>query len=714
MDEINHLRNPFKYKDQSGETKDIDTKYQNRTKIAATVGGIFTLGLAAAPIVYGMSAYYRSKCRQNPETPTVERMEDLRAKALPGSEFALLKALKKRAPDDISQSLENFFKTDAQLNPEEWAKILPHVQEHLISHPENQAFWENRLKQKFDPSTDPVVVLNESLPKSLLTSQSEVMKTMFADSSSGVTEIEFPAGVSDLAKERFLSALKEGLKGKHQEYPSDEKTALELYNLANYFDVKWMQTELQHHLILNVDPFAIYKAIDFSDISSANLNQLEKSPHKRLYLACAEKMVSESLSNNDKLENLVNLINKTNDTHLLRKLCEKSDTMQEGSLDKLIENLTPSKIYEVMHFATGFVKPNYDGLHFACVVAMAKECISDNGKFQEIVKLIKTSNDQRLKAQVYEKITSSPLPEDPNELIDRLEQLHTLLELKYSLNATIKINDGIKKGYEKLGNSIKPDNIMNILESAIRHNQNLIYNKVLAHAALYAKSQSIDERQAFESLQEYGKKNQLLDFELIAIPELEYNGSMKYESSKVEILHNAIANNPQSKMLARGALEIAPQSEPSLPQKSKEDISSLLQSGIFGSVTMAGSDEDAKGIADALEKGLQLEVLAITGSKDLTNEGLKAITDGLKNSQVFYFLITQENFTINEETAASLAEGIKTNEHLEYFDLECNYQSKKAWDLISNAALAATADGKIKYYSMGGHRYPGGRGYRAT
>lgn len=71
MNKVNNFCNPFHYINKNGEDTTVSKKYQNRAKIAAIVGGILTLGLAAAPILYGMAAYYRAKSLIKDDAPKV-------------------------------------------------------------------------------------------------------------------------------------------------------------------------------------------------------------------------------------------------------------------------------------------------------------------------------------------------------------------------------------------------------------------------------------------------------------------------------------------------------------------------------------------------------------------------------------------------------------------------------------------------------------------
>lgn len=279
MTGINNITNPFKYTDSSGKIKNIDEKYQKRTKIAATVGGIITLGIAAAPILYGMSAYYRSKCRRNlNDEPgeTAERIEDLQPNKIisgakssskteaapvispkklptPPTAQSMLSSLKQAIPENVARPLEKLFMQDSEdtLNPEDWAEIMPYIQQHLKENPKNQKIWERLIEQKLDPNVESISIptsnSTQNLSKSLLISQSETFKNMFSDASSDQVVIDFPDWVSEKTKNEFLLILKNGLKGKPLN-TSDLKKVIELHRIADFYDVKWLQNELRSYL----------------------------------------------------------------------------------------------------------------------------------------------------------------------------------------------------------------------------------------------------------------------------------------------------------------------------------------------------------------------------------------------------------------------------------------------------------------------------------
>lgn len=279
MTGINNITNPFKYTDSSGKIKNIDEKYQKRTKIAATVGGIITLGIAAAPILYGMSAYYRSKCRRNlNDEPgeTAERIEDLQPNKIisgakssskteaapvispkklptPPNAQSMLSSLKQAIPENVARHLEKLFMQDSEdtLNPEDWAEIMPYIQQHLKENPKNQKIWERLIEQKLDPNVESISIptsnSTQNLSKSLLISQSETFKNMFSDASSDQVVIDFPDWVSEKTKNEFLLILKNGLKGKPLD-TSDLKKVIELHRIADFYDVKWLQNELRSYL----------------------------------------------------------------------------------------------------------------------------------------------------------------------------------------------------------------------------------------------------------------------------------------------------------------------------------------------------------------------------------------------------------------------------------------------------------------------------------
>lgn len=71
MNKVNNILHPFHYINKDGRDTTIAKKYQNRVKIAAIVAGVLTLGLAAAPVLYGMAAYYRAKSIRKEEAPKV-------------------------------------------------------------------------------------------------------------------------------------------------------------------------------------------------------------------------------------------------------------------------------------------------------------------------------------------------------------------------------------------------------------------------------------------------------------------------------------------------------------------------------------------------------------------------------------------------------------------------------------------------------------------
>lgn len=74
MNKVNNFCNPFHYINNEGVDTVVEKKYQNRAKIAAIVGGILTLGLAAAPILYGMAAYYRGKCLNKSQVQNIDHV----------------------------------------------------------------------------------------------------------------------------------------------------------------------------------------------------------------------------------------------------------------------------------------------------------------------------------------------------------------------------------------------------------------------------------------------------------------------------------------------------------------------------------------------------------------------------------------------------------------------------------------------------------------
>lgn len=630
MNEINNFSHPFKYSDQSGKIKNIDKKYQNRAKIAATVGGIFTLGLAAAPILYGMSAYYRSKCRNNPDNPIADRLNPQ----------AII--------SNTSDAPYTWPDSSKVLKPEDWAEMLPQVQKHLESHPEERKTWAEQLDQRFDPNVEPVAIQmpgssQKSLPKALLISQSETLRTMFEDTPySDEVIIEFPGKVSDQAKQLFFLGLKEGLKGKSQEiYTRDEKTAIELYQLADYYEVKWMQKELQDHLVKNISPSKIYELMDFSDFSSIDLDKFEDSPHKRLYLSCIEKIPTEGISTNEKFQNLVNLIKTKKDPHLLEHLCSSMRT-------------------EAQKLAGEIGRGEY------------------------------TANDKTL----------------ISKLVTISDRISVLSDLNPDERGRGDLRNAKNFQLNSLREVINPDNILDFLKAAHQINDKSLYLAI--RDLIYDNRRSL----VMEPIQEYAKKNHLIDILLVSSKGLDFEGSrMSYETSgsaryrkeyeetfskKVEIFQDVIKNNPDGKIDPPFSLRIASWTDNvntySLPQKNIEEITSLLLSGAFSSVNFqAMFDGHAKAVADALEKGCpELKRINITEFCPCTNEGLKAMTDQLKNSQVREFNLspTSSVFIMDENTAASLAEAIKSNDHLENLILKCKFQNRKAFDLVYNAVVA--------------------------
>lgn len=269
---------------------------------------------------------------------------------------------------DISTPLEIFFgleskKTkEAWLTPKKWAKILPKLEKHLKKFPESQSTWEYLLNLQFDPKIDPITIqitesIHEKLPKSLLMTQSETLKTLFGDiPSSDASEMTLPiaGNASDQAKQKFFLCLKEGLKGKSQDHLSSKENQIELYHLADYYEVIWMQNILRKKLLNNFDVLDIYKAMNFSDFTSADLEQVKLSPHSLLYMKCIWKIASnpETFSNPQHFAKMIELMEKKNDVNLFKQICSFVHEIKEKSvaidaINALLKvNLNPTNVSE--------------------------------------------------------------------------------------------------------------------------------------------------------------------------------------------------------------------------------------------------------------------------------------------------------------------------------------------------------------------------------
>jgi hypothetical protein len=557
------------------------------------------------------------------------------------SEAQLLSDLKE-ASSANSQLLDNLFAEDSKVdNPEDWALILPDVRKYLDKNPKYQEIWEALIVRKFDPTVELVCIKFPNLPdkklaKSVLMTQSQTLKDMYSDfSSSDDLQLEFPDQVSDPAKRRFFICLQEGLKGKTLDYPGNKKVALDLYKLASFYDVKWLQNDLQEHLAGNLDASKIYDAMDFGDfvsISADSLEKLEDSPHKRLYLSCIEKMAADALSSetDEQFNDFVNFIKKKDDNHLIAAL-QRAAGIQLESLrfDKDLHNKPLSLIFRtICRFNAVTALMDYNSLRY-------------NGKTDKGVLILKVAQWK-------------------NQSYGAIEECLKFAHLE------------------------KDKEIYSLMLSIVK--------KDLAQKSIY----DWDSLGVLESIQNYGKENQLLDLIIASSPEICYlfkpptmrfdlGGSLRYQ---VELFRSLLELHPSAKPVLPILLDIGCYG--ASPNKDQiEEVQSLIRSGVFSGVDLSLiSDKYVKTLfAEFKKANLQMEHINISPWK-LTIDGYKSIFNWLKISSVRDF--TLESFdqldSISLETARLIAEVIQSHQSLEEFSLKCRpFESRDAFDLVFKA-----------------------------
>jgi hypothetical protein len=565
------------------------------------------------------------------------------------SEANLLSALRKVTPN--SKLLENLFAEDSKMeNPEDWAVILPDVRKYLKTHPEYQKIWEEIIDRKFDLIVKPVYIQlpdfsEVKLPKSVLTSQSQPLKNMFSDlDSSEKPQLKFPDMVSDQAKRCFVLCMKYGF----QDYPTDVDIALDLYCLADSYDVNWMQNDLRDHLVKNFNAFTIYDGMHFKDFAdTVSLEQLKDSPHKRLYLACIKKMATEGLSldqTDEQFKDFFNEIKKKNDNHL-------NEALQRAMVSQLGE--LPNKLKE-----------------------------------------FKQTDEQH--TFVF-------------RMIDRYNRSAALNPDWLDLNLLKKVDTYKEEILEITLPGLKqPKDIIKYLEFAHLQNDMTVYDVILGKVEYLAREcqkkyyLNLEKNMALEEIVNYANKNNLLDVMLRANPSLDINNNyMSCRLSENGSFNNDVNNfllvletNPQAKILQLCSLNmVANKKNPTTEELTK--ITSLLQSKVFSDVNFEYiSDGYAKGLVDALEKGCdELVEISIRNSHNgyyynLTNVGLEAITKGVINSNVRVFRLEEPTVLVSADMAKSIADDIKLNVNLEKFVFRCEYENREAFDLVFNAVVA--------------------------